>query len=105
MTELEFMALCGEHLIEPSIALENEALKEALLWRDDELVEAILKEDFWMTKFKQNKILKVIVTYFDKNTVQLDRHETALKSQLVAQGLMANDTDLQNLITEVTLWK
>jgi len=55
-----------------------------------------------MTKFKQNKILKVIVTYFDKNTVQLDRHETSLKSQLVAQGLMANDTDLQNLITEVT---
>ena len=46
MSELEFMALCGEHLIEPSIALENEALKEALLWRDDELVEAILKEDF-----------------------------------------------------------
>jgi len=57
-----------------------------------------------MTKFKQNKILKVIVTYFDKNTVQLDRHETALKSQLVAQGLMANDTDLQNLITEITQW-
>ena len=46
MTELEFMALCGEHLIEPSIALENEALKEALLKRNDELVETILKEDF-----------------------------------------------------------
>jgi hypothetical protein len=28
-----------------------------------------------------------------------------LKSQLVAQGLMANDTDLQNLITEITQWK
>ena len=46
MTELEFMTLCGEHLIEPSIALENEALKEALLKRNDELVEAILQEDF-----------------------------------------------------------
>jgi hypothetical protein len=28
-----------------------------------------------------------------------------LKSQLVAQGLMANDTDLQNLITEIIQWK
>ena len=46
MTELEFMALCGEHLIHPSIALENEALKEALLKHNDELVEAILQEDF-----------------------------------------------------------
>ena len=40
------MALCGEHLIQPSIALENEALKEALLKRNDKLVEAILQEDF-----------------------------------------------------------
>ena len=46
MTETKFMALCGEHLIEPSIALENEALKEALLKRNDKLVEAILQEDF-----------------------------------------------------------
>ena len=46
MTETKFMALCGEHLIEPSIALENEALKEALLRRDDKLVLRILQEDF-----------------------------------------------------------
>ena len=46
MTELEFMALCGEHLIDPPIALENEALKEALLRRDDKLVLRILQEDF-----------------------------------------------------------
>ena len=58
-----------------------------------------------MTKFKQNKILKVIVTYFDKNTVQLERHKTSLKNHLMDEGLMSYDTDLQNLITEVTQWK
>ena len=46
MTELEFMALCGEHLIDPAIALENEALKEALLRRDDKLALRIFQEDF-----------------------------------------------------------
>ena len=46
MTELEFLALCGEHLIDPLIALENEALEEALLRRDDKLVVRILQEDF-----------------------------------------------------------
>ena len=46
MTELEFMALCGEHLIAPPIALENEALKEPLLRRDEKLVLRIFQEDF-----------------------------------------------------------
>ena len=46
MTELEFMALCGEPLIAPPIALANEALKEALLRRDDKLILRILQEDF-----------------------------------------------------------
>ena len=45
-TETKFMALCEKYTVHPSIAFENEALKEALLWRDDELVEAILQEDF-----------------------------------------------------------
>ena len=46
MTEMEFVALCGKYTIYPGIALESEALKEALLRRDDELVEKILLEDF-----------------------------------------------------------
>lgn len=46
MTEIEFVALCGKYLIYPGTALESEALKEALLRRDDELVEKILLEDF-----------------------------------------------------------
>jgi|TARA_A100001388_G_scaffold178980_1_gene134018 hypothetical protein len=46
MTESEFMALCGKYTIYPLVALENEAVKEALLRRDDALVEKILLEDF-----------------------------------------------------------
>jgi hypothetical protein len=46
MTEIEFVGLCGKYTIYPEIALENEALKEALLRRDDKLVEKILLEDF-----------------------------------------------------------
>ena len=46
MTEIEFVALCGKYTIYPGAALENEALKEALLRRDDQLVEKILLEDF-----------------------------------------------------------
>ena len=45
MTESEFMALCGKYTIYPLVALENEAVKEALL-RRDALVEKILLEDF-----------------------------------------------------------
>lgn len=46
MTVTTFEALCEEFLIEPSIALENEELKEALLKRDDERVLGILKTQF-----------------------------------------------------------
>lgn len=46
MTEMEFVALCDKYTIYPSIALENEAVKEALLRRDDALVERILRFDF-----------------------------------------------------------
>jgi hypothetical protein len=46
MTEIEFVALCGKYTVYPEIALESEALKEALLRRDDKLVEKILLEDF-----------------------------------------------------------
>jgi hypothetical protein len=35
MTKLEFLALCGEHNIEPAIALENDAIIEALKAKDD----------------------------------------------------------------------
>lgn len=46
MTEMEFVALCGKYTVYPGMALESEALKEALLKRDDALVERILLEDF-----------------------------------------------------------
>lgn len=46
MSEMEFVALCGKYTIYPGIALESEAVKEALLKRDDALVEKILLEDF-----------------------------------------------------------
>lgn len=46
MTEMEFVALCDKYTIYPLVALENEAVKEALLRRDDALVEKILLEDF-----------------------------------------------------------
>ena len=46
MTESEFMTLSGKYTIYPLVALENEAVKEALLRRDDALVEKILLEDF-----------------------------------------------------------
>ena len=46
MTQDKFLVLCREYFIDVGVALENEALKEALLKRDDELVEKILIEDF-----------------------------------------------------------
>ena len=46
MTRLEFMALCGEHGIEPAIALENDAIIEALQSRDDKMVVKLLTEEF-----------------------------------------------------------
>lgn len=46
MTKIEFLALCGEHLIDPTIALENENLLEALTERDDKAVREILENEF-----------------------------------------------------------
>lgn len=46
MTQTQFYALCTNNLIDPSIALENEELVEALQNRDDKEVERIILEDF-----------------------------------------------------------
>ena len=46
MTQFSFQALCAHYGIHPSVALENEAIVEALKARDDEAVERILKEEF-----------------------------------------------------------
>ena len=46
MTKTEFMALCGEYLIEPSLALENDNICEALRQRDNELVKQLLENEF-----------------------------------------------------------
>ncbi len=46
MTQNKFLMLCEKYFIDVGVALENEALKEALLKRDDKLVEKILIEDF-----------------------------------------------------------
>ena len=46
MTATKFMALCVFHTVDVGVALENEAVKEALLNRDDELVEKLLTEEF-----------------------------------------------------------
>ena len=42
----EFETLCGELLIDPEIALENENIVDALKDRDDEKVIELLKNDF-----------------------------------------------------------
>ena len=46
MTEKQFMTLCEKYQVDPADAWDNESLKEALLWRDDETVEEILKNDY-----------------------------------------------------------
>ena len=46
MTKSEFTALCAERTIDPSIALENDNLVEALKARDDEAVVTILDNEF-----------------------------------------------------------
>lgn len=46
MTSNEFVALCNEHTIYPSIALENDLIREALINRDDKLVIKLIKEVF-----------------------------------------------------------
>ena len=42
----EFETLCGELLIDPKIALEDEEIVGALKDRDDEKVEELLKNNF-----------------------------------------------------------
>ena len=46
MTQIQFQILCGKHLIEPNMALENQNIIEALRESDDEKVERILETEF-----------------------------------------------------------
>jgi len=46
MTQSNFIALCSEYYIDPSLALENDGLVEALQNRDDAEVQRILLEEF-----------------------------------------------------------
>jgi hypothetical protein len=46
MTQNQFAALCNEYGIHPSIALENEELREALKARNDKKVIEILTNEF-----------------------------------------------------------
>jgi hypothetical protein len=46
MTQTQFILECAKRTIEPSLALENENLCEALQSRDDESVIHILNEEF-----------------------------------------------------------
>lgn len=45
MTRLEFIAMCGEYLVDPGIALENENIVEALQSKNDDEVERLLREE------------------------------------------------------------
>lgn len=46
MKRIDFEILCGKYLIEPSLAIENEKIKEALKNRNDEEIEILLKNEF-----------------------------------------------------------
>lgn len=46
MTKFEFIAICEENEIAPSIALENENVVQALETRNDELVKTIIETEF-----------------------------------------------------------
>ena len=46
MTITKFETLCGELLIDPALALENEEVRDALARRDDDQVEDLLKTEF-----------------------------------------------------------
>ena len=46
MTKTEFMIICGEYMIEPSLALENENIRKAIKENDGEQVKAILENEF-----------------------------------------------------------
>ena len=45
MTQNEFLRICLQHNVPPDVALENDAIREALLQRDDALVQRLLLED------------------------------------------------------------
>ena len=46
MTKTEFLILCGEYLIEPSLALENDEICEALRQGDDVKIETLMQSQF-----------------------------------------------------------
>ena len=46
MTHSQFQALCGERLIDPDIALDNELIQCALLERDDDAVVELLDSQY-----------------------------------------------------------
>lgn len=46
MTRNEFAGECGERLIDPALAVENEKVRKALLSRDDYAVCKALDEEF-----------------------------------------------------------
>jgi hypothetical protein len=46
MTQFNFIALCNEYYINPSLALENDNLVDALQNKDDVEVQRILLEEF-----------------------------------------------------------
>lgn len=46
MTRNQFMEMCVERMIDPSIALENDNIKEALRNKDNEAVKNILDMEF-----------------------------------------------------------
>ena len=44
--EMEFLSLCGEYLIHPAIAFENELIKKAYAKKDIEEIKRLLEEEF-----------------------------------------------------------
>jgi hypothetical protein len=46
MTQLEFIALCEEHCIDPGLAIENDNIRSALTDRDDDLTRQLLTDEF-----------------------------------------------------------
>lgn len=46
MTRFDFLNLCGQNCIDPSVALENDNITEALKSGDDKLVSKLIREAF-----------------------------------------------------------
>jgi len=46
MTQNQFLALCTERYIDPSLALENDEIVAALQSRDDDKVQQLLDSQF-----------------------------------------------------------